>query len=572
MGLIERFRLPAILCSFAFFLCELVSHPFANMGVGDDWPYILMAKTLAETGHVTYNGFATAMLGWQLYLAATFIKLFGYSLTTVRMSTMVVGMALAFVLQRTLVRTDISERNATIGTLAFVLSPLYMMLSVTFMTDIFGLFAIVLCLYGCLRALQSLTSRATIAWLCFAVVTNAVCGTSRQIAWLGILSMVPSTLWLLRAQRRDPVSQRRVLIAGVAFTLIGVVFIFGCMRWLRRQQYSVPEHLLPSNFSVVHGFLGLLNTFVDMPFLLLPIVAMFIPEIRKSRPRVVTALFLVFLLVTVHPRHLHHVFLLVPVWNDWIPYTTSLQGEPPTIFNIRVHLLTTVVSLGGLLGLIASFFRNGEASFKISSSATVPWNQLAVLLGPFNFCYILLLIPRAATSGIHDRYLFGLLVVGLICLVRYYQDQIQTQFPLATMVLVGCVALYGIAVTHNAFALYRARVALAAELRAAGISDTSVDNGWEYNLGVELDHANHINEPAIEVPKNAFVPTLPPTPDTCRVTNFQLTPHIRPSYSVSFDPNACDGAAPFAPVRYSRWMASAPGTIYVVWVGATAAP
>jgi hypothetical protein len=98
---------------------------------------------------------------------------------------------IAWVVQRTLVRTGATERNATISTLALVLSPLYLMLSATFMSDIRGLFAIVLCLYGCIRALQASTDRSAIAWLCLAVVTNAIFGTSRQIAWLGVLVMVP---------------------------------------------------------------------------------------------------------------------------------------------------------------------------------------------------------------------------------------------------------------------------------------------------------------------------------------------------------------------------------------------
>ena len=119
------------------------------------------------------------------------------------------------------------------------------MMSFTFMTDIFGLFAIVICLYGCLRALQASTSRAAIVWLFFAVAANALFGTSRQIAWLGILVMVPSTLWLLRAQRR-------VLIGGAAATLAGCVFIFACLQWLKQQPYMVPEHLLPRTFPLVH--------------------------------------------------------------------------------------------------------------------------------------------------------------------------------------------------------------------------------------------------------------------------------------------------------------------------------
>ena len=187
MQLVRRLRLPALLCSLAVLVCELISHPFAEMGIADDRSFIRSAEQLAATGHILYNGWATPILGWQLYVAAAFIRVFGYSFTTVRMSTLLVAMVLAFILQRTLVLAGINERNATLGTLAFVVSPLYLMMSVTFMTDITGLFGIVICLYSCLRALQATTTRATIAWICFAVLSNGICGSSRQISWLGIL-------------------------------------------------------------------------------------------------------------------------------------------------------------------------------------------------------------------------------------------------------------------------------------------------------------------------------------------------------------------------------------------------
>ncbi len=221
MQLVRRFRLSVLFCALALLICELLSRPYANMGVCDDWPYILMTRSLARTGHVVYNGWAAPMLVWQLYLGAGFIKVFGYSLTIVRMSTLLVAMMLVFVLQRTFVRAGINERNATIGTLALVLSPLYLMLSATFMSDIHGLFAIVLCLYGCLRVLQAESSLAAIAWLCFAVAGDAVCGASRQIAWLGILVMVPCALWLLR-------ERRNVFLWGGAATFCGSAVY----RWL----------------------------------------------------------------------------------------------------------------------------------------------------------------------------------------------------------------------------------------------------------------------------------------------------------------------------------------------------
>jgi hypothetical protein len=554
----------------AVLVCELISRPYANMGVCDDMSYILIARKVAATGHIFYNGPTTPMLGWQLYLGAAFIKLFGFSLTTVRMSTLLVGMVLAFVLQRTLVRANISEGNATIGTLAMVLSPLYLVLSVTFMTDIQGLFALVLCLYGCLRSLQSSMARATIGWLCFAVATDAVFGTSRQIAWLGILVMVPSTLWLLR-------SQRRVLVAGSAATLAGALFIYECLQWFKRQPYNVPEHLFVDTFSVSHMLSQMGHILMDAPFLLLPIVALFLPGIRKTSLRVRAiglVLGLGYLFLATFPSHLRGDFPLDPTGGDWVGVHgiyefMIIKGNPPILLNRAVQVLLTIVSIGGLLGLI-SFLRSRRTMPMKEPSVGVSWKQLGVMLTPFCAIYVLLLVPRAGAFHLTERYLLPVLVVAMLCMVRYYQDYVRPNLPWVSVMLVGIMAIYGVVNTHNTFAIDRARVVLADELRAAGVPEQSVDNGWEYNQGVELQLATFINDYRMVLPKHAYAPAPPLPPGTCEVNGYDLTPHIQPRYGISFDPNACYGLAPFAPVHYSRWLASEQGTLYVVYYTAPA--
>jgi hypothetical protein len=560
MHRILKFRIPALFCALAVIACELIAHPFVNMGVDDDGPYILMVQHLVTTGHVAYNGWAAPMLTWQLYLAAAFVKLFGFSFTTVRGSTILVAAVLAFFLQRILVRSNINERNATIATLALVLSPLYLMLSVTFMTDIHGLFAVILCLYACLRALQSATPRAAIAWLCFAVASNAVVGTSRQIAWLGILVMVPSTLYLLRANRR-------VFLAGAAATLAGVVFIFACLHWLKHQPYNIPEHILPKSLHLAHTLAEFIHTFLDIPFFLLPIFAIFLPQLRKSRPRVLailSAIAIGYILLAIVRSHVHPNALLEPIEADYVSPTglfpLYLQGAPPVFLHPPVRLLLTIASIGGLIGLFASFTLPHKTP---SPTPRLSSHQLNILLLPFAAANILLLIPRA-TEWLTDRYLLILLAIALIFLTRFYQDQVRPRLPLTSAILVAIMATYAIAVTHNLFALDRARVALAAETRAAGIPDTAFDNGWEYNFGTELQFAPSLNFPTIVVPANFYTPTPPPPPGTCTTYYADETPHVHPRIGVSFDPNACAGPAPFAPVHYSRWLASAPGTIYVV--------
>ena len=563
LQLVRKLRLPAVFCALAVLVCELISKPYTTMGVCDDMSYIQIARKVAETGHIFYNGPTTPFLGWQLYLGALFIKLFGYSLTTVRMSTLLVSMTLAFVLQRLLVRAKISERNATIGTLALVLSPLYLVLSVTFMTDIQGLFAIVMCLYGCLRAVQAGTSRAAVAWICFAVAADGICGTSRQIAWLGILVMVPSAVWLLR-------SRRNVLVAAAAANVAGGLFVYECLQWFKRQPYNVPEHVFSDSFNAVHAAGQLGHIFLDAPFLLLPIVALFLPGLKKNRTWVLVigaVLGAAYLFLATYPSHVRGSFPLDPTGGDWVGVHgvyefMILKGNPPIFVNRAMQAVFTVVSVGGVLGLLSLLARREAVR---ESSAGISWKQLGVLVGPFAVVYVLLLIPRAGDFHLTERYLFALLVIALVCMVRYYQDAIRPELPWVCAALVAVMAIYGVVNTHNTFAVDRGRVALADELVAAGVPDTAVDNGWEYNQGVELQHGGFINDYRMINPKGKYQPALPLEEGSCEVNGHDLTPHIRPRYGISFDPHACYGQAPFAPVQYSRWLGTGPGTLYVVY-------
>jgi uncharacterized protein involved in cysteine biosynthesis len=146
-------------------------------------------------------------------------------------------------------------------------------------------------------------------------------------------------------------------------------------------------------------------------------VALFLPQLRKYRPLVLailSAVFLAYLAIAVQPQHRHGLFMLEPTIDDWVSiYGTyrfvALHGTPPVFLHTWVQVLLTIASFGGLLGLIASFLRTRETPPAADSSPKVSWKQLGVLLAPFTIAYILLLIPRAGTEVLFDRYLLGLL-------------------------------------------------------------------------------------------------------------------------------------------------------------------
>ena len=55
-------------------------------------------------------------------------------------------------------------------------------------------------------------------WLASATMFNIAAGTARQIAWLGALVMVPSTVWLLR--KRRCMKATGVVLWGLSFIAV----------------------------------------------------------------------------------------------------------------------------------------------------------------------------------------------------------------------------------------------------------------------------------------------------------------------------------------------------------------
>jgi hypothetical protein len=531
---VNRSRCQAALCVLALLVCVLLIDPQGEMGITDEWSYALTARILADTGHFVYNGWAAPMLGWQGYLGALFIKLFGFSFHILRWSTILVAMATAFLLHRLLVRIGANDWNATVGTLAAVLSPLFLNMACSFMTDMGALFSIVLCLYACVRALQARGTGTAMGWICFAALGNAASGTVRQNAWLGLIFIVPGALWLLR-------SQRKVLLAGVASWLAGAGFIFYCVKWFQHQPYSYSWSLIAAPITLI-ALARCAVYFVLFPcllaFFLVPLLAAFIPMVwrcRESRwAQVATALVLAGVVDAGLYRFRHHAvrFWITPFFTDG----SDIKGFIETFLLLSVELL-------GLMGIWHAIFaerRDRDASPAAPQSIT--WKQLGVLLVPFTVAYLGSVMPRGLINKMMDRYVLAVLIVLVLVIVKGYQEKVRWRLPGIGLLLVFLMGFYGVARVHDAFSYYRARVTAIDELRAAGVRDEAIDGGFEFDGWVEATHWGYVNQLGIKVPAGAYKPGLP------------LFAHLKPEYMVTSDPSLYPDRRGFFPVPFSTWI------------------
>ncbi len=565
-----KLRLPAFACAASFLLCELISRPWAEAGISDDWSYIRTSQLLAHTGHIHYVGWSTAIQGWQLYLAATCIKLFGFSFTAARLPTFLIALITAYVMQRTLVRFGISEGNAVLGTLTFVLSPLFMQLSATMMTDVPGFFSILACIYACVRALQAIRDRDAILWLCFAVAVNAICGTSRQIAWLGVLVLVPSTLFLLR-------SRKNVLFYGLLATALGYLFVFVTLYWFNMQPYTQlePLALVPFQLWALRR-LGnqYLRSLILMGLLLFPLEIPFIAALRRFSLRHffgLAALTSIFVVVACCIRGTTNLRpLLNPFTRNWVGMHAMYDGPmlrttPPTVLSFPVVHGLSLIAILGILCVAAAVLIARPIVISPPPLLSLSWSHLAVLFVPLTFAYLLLLSHRGGVQSIFDRYLLTPLFLAMVCILLYSQQHLKVRWPIAIYLAIGAIAFYGICSTHNTFALARARVILAKEVFDAGVPCSHIDLGEEMNGWCELQLSTHVNDARILRPTGAYHLYPEPHWSGCHpLSTFGFLPHIAPRYGIAFEPNVCDGPAPFASVNYSTWPLSQPTTLYIV--------
>jgi hypothetical protein len=566
---------PAIACALTPLLCYFVVRPFAEIGILDDWSYIKTTQVLAQTGHIVYNGWATAMLGWQLYFGALFVKILGFSFTTVRFATVVESMATAFLLQRTFVRAGLNSWNATLATMTFILSPVCFPLEFTFLTDISGVLSIVVCFYMCLRALEAESELAAIVWISLAALLNAVGGTARQIAWLGVLVMVPSTLWLLRRNRR-------VLIVGCLACIAGACVVAASMAWYARQPYTILESLDPGKIDLISVrrvlSFGVRNT-GQLTLLALPVLLMFAGTLRSWNRRK-AVVFLTGLCCFVIPGIAvvlaGRMYVSYPLFvNDNLIFHSfenlksfAALGNHLAITTNGLRLLLAAAMVLGILSLVScSFAGTQHPSRSQQAAAAISWQKLAIMFGPFTMAYIALLMPRAMRGPSFDpRYLLPLLAILLFVLARYYQERVNATLPSMSILLIAIFGGFSLAATHDMFAMYRGYVSAISQLLSTGASVTSIAGPVEFDGWTEIEKVGHMNESRIQLPKGAWVP--PPVrsfPADCDVTSFlEKTPAINPAYVIVLNPTDCGGQQALPPVTYTTWIAPHVNWVYSV--------
>ncbi|HEY4010280.1 MAG TPA: hypothetical protein VGM11_09040 [Acidobacteriaceae bacterium] len=563
----------SLLCAAGLLGALAITWPFVELATDDDFAYANIALIFARTGHFVYNGWETAMLGWQVLWGALFIRLFGYSYLTLRASVVLLALLFAILLHRTLLRSGVSSGRATFGTLTVVLSPMFLPMAVSYMTDVPAMLCILVCLYGCQRALRAGSDRAALLWLCGSAALNVLDGTVRQIAWLGALVTVPSAFWLLR-------NRRGFKTVAVITWLAGALCIALFMRWFSHQPYILPEPLIRGHYSAKALKLTLRAAFYgpfEILLFALPVLAAWLQSFdtltRRRKIQILIACCAIAPLLLVDDR-VGQIIGRVPPWSPnvitryGILWTVQLMGDHPVTLSAMLMFLTALFLGACILGFIATPLRRRSLAENANANpTTLTLRETATLILPSFIAYFALLLPRSAFpstfSDIYDRYFLPLIMLAVILLLSLYERQIRKPLPLTCYAVLFFFTFFGICGTHDLFAGFRACARARALVEARGIASTDISGPWEQDAQMQIDAQGYLNDERITNPPGAYRVVPHPLLGDCPYWFGPLLPALHTHYVLTITHLSCVQPSSFPDYTFSTWLPPYKRAIYI---------
>jgi 4-amino-4-deoxy-L-arabinose transferase-like glycosyltransferase len=542
----------ALVCGVVMAAAFMLVNPFVQMPFDDDWSYSFTVRELIRTGHLIYNGWAAPLTITHVLWGAIFAKIFGYSFVALRFSTLPLAMGCGILIYLLGRSAELSPGRSFFLFFLLCLSPLFLPLALSFMTDVPALFYTLLSLYAFVRAAQS---RQVMLWLAIGIAVGIVGGMGRQTVWVVPLSVVP---YLIFIRRRDP---RFVLVSIVGLLLV-IADIYFSLRWFDRQPwvYLDPPIYVAirmglrqpgisfSNVVMVCFTVVMLVLPAALPFAAAAIVRLW--RLRNSWRGALTAVVvcLVSIAIARHPASGMAPWLFNIISAHGVIGSLELSGHRPVALPPSVRGVVSALVLASCYLMLARgvefLFEANRLPARARGFFTQP-TAVMPILAIFGSAYFLLMILRSGQDLVFDRYCLPLVPCVAIPLLRHFKPR-----AIGWTLLVICCA-YGLTSTQDNLALAGARRAAVDRLEAAGVPSTEIAAGFEYDFYTQLEQAGHVNRYGIRNPLNSF-------------NEYEgYAPALKPRYRIEYGRDADTASSRFGSVDYTSWLPPFRRRVYI---------
>jgi len=205
----------------------LAASPLGEFPLNDDWAYAWSVRHLLQTGELRISEWTSASAVFPVYWGALAAMLSGgFSFGALRVSTLAFSVASPLALCWLLRNLSISRPAAVLAAVTIVVNPLFVHLSYTFMTDVFFLGQMLVCLALYVQGIERDSPRSLWAGSGFA----AAAYLTRQ---LGLAVPLAAAFVLL-------VSHRRRALRPVLRAVLLPALVFAVHTWWLNEVNGVP--------------------------------------------------------------------------------------------------------------------------------------------------------------------------------------------------------------------------------------------------------------------------------------------------------------------------------------------
>jgi 4-amino-4-deoxy-L-arabinose transferase-like glycosyltransferase len=471
-----------------FALVAAATGAWRNVPLIDDWTYAWTVEHLLRTGRFRVLDWSSTYPVSPAIWGAAWSEVFGFSFASLRVSTLLLGVACSAALYAMLRQLDASPRLAWIGALTLATNPLFVFLSSSFMTDVPFMTFTTLALLCYVRAATSGETR--FVWFGGAWALAAF--LARQVGLITPVAALPLLVWPVTDRSRRE-RMRMAIALGVSWALIVVVWAA-----LRRMlgTTSVMTHWMwnmlarPSSYASLNTYLMVLVGFYMLPAMLARASAAGF----WRRPRLAavvlaaTAVLLVAVFGTIpQPLKPDQTWSLreVGASRALIDGGLASRAVAPFAWPVRaVTLLSTALLLVALLGrhgpfaACAALVRQAAARVRRLPADGDTLAGWALARAPLLTYIAAYLVVTNVLWMYHDRY-YLVLVPPLLALTL--TPCRLDRYPRSATIALVCFAAVALVGTGDALRFNQAVGDASQKLVDAGVPPSQIDAGYAWN-------------------------------------------------------------------------------------------
>ncbi|WP_296381212.1 glycosyltransferase family 39 protein, partial [Winogradskyella sp.] len=219
-------------------LLILIINPVGDFPLNDDWCYGKSVKTLYEEGYLKLYNWGEMTLVGHVYWGFLFTKIFGFSFTVLRWSTLVMGFATILGIYQLCKLVNATRIMALFVAILCMVNPISLSLSFSFMTDVPFFSVTIWAIYFFIKALQTDSWKSILIAVIFCIWALLI----RQLALVLPLTWF---ITILLVKKRNTNTWLKAIIPSVILLFFYFMFSYVMTsQGLIQERYNSKFHLL----------------------------------------------------------------------------------------------------------------------------------------------------------------------------------------------------------------------------------------------------------------------------------------------------------------------------------------